>query len=1041
MGVIMQKIKTILLISFISVSFSQVFFSEYAEGSSNHKYLEIYNATDQTIDLTGYAFPNATNGANTDGTYDYWNDFDAGSSVAPGDVFVICHPSADDIIQSDCDQQHTYLSNGDDGFCLVEGNELSFSILDCIGTWSSVHPGDGWDVAGVSSATKDHTLVRKGYVLNGNSGNWEFSAGTDSNDSEWLVYDQNTWDYLGYHDIDESGNIYGCMDPSACNYNPDATADNGTCAEEDCLGECGGDAIVDDCGICDGQNSSMDCAGICDGDSVEDECGICDGDGTGCEDQAIFFSEYAEGSSNHKYLEIYNGTNQTINLNEYAFPNATNGANTDGTYDYWNEFDAGSSVAPGDVFVICHGSADDFIQTECDQHHTYLSNGDDGFCLVQGNESSFSILDCIGTWSSEDPGDGWDVAGISSATKDHTLVRKADILIGNGGNWELSAGTNAENSEWVVFDQNTWDYLGSHPNDFDNIQGCMDPEAENYNPNATIDDGSCQYAYDLTINDIQGQENESPFTGYFVNSSGIVTGVSYAGFFIQDGYGAWNGIWVYQSSPVVSIGDFVEVSGIVAEYNGLTEIEATNVTIISSDNTLPDPVELQTGELNESYEGVRVQFSNAICNLLPNDYGEWQVNDGSGDAIIDDRLSLPEVDINLTQSYDIVGVVDCYTTFKVQSTSVSIHYEEGQNIPPTAIAGDDQIVDFSQSVTLDGTTSYDPDGVIIGFIWVQESGIPVSFGDYEEPIIEFIAPDEFTELIFSLQVIDNEGTESFLDYVSISVGLPSIYDIQYTEDQGQYCYETELAGTEATVMGVITHMSSTSSGVPYLFVQDMDTDNLWSAITVFGDLPNLPNVGDKINITGTVNEYYSLTQITDVSYLEVISSGNHVAPTLVDAIDIGIECSLSGEMHESMFVEVHNITFDSVDEFGNWTISDNSGSTIVDDYHFDNSLGSWPNLSVGTMYDCLKGIVSYSYSEFKIYPRNINDFICSDDCIGNGDINNDDFINVLDIVAVVNFVLGTEVPTVNQICSADMNADEILNVLDIITIVNIIINS
>ena len=48
--------------------FSQLFFSESAEGSSNNKYLEIYNASDQTIDLTGYAFPNATNGANTENT-------------------------------------------------------------------------------------------------------------------------------------------------------------------------------------------------------------------------------------------------------------------------------------------------------------------------------------------------------------------------------------------------------------------------------------------------------------------------------------------------------------------------------------------------------------------------------------------------------------------------------------------------------------------------------------------------------------------------------------------------------------------------------------------------------------------------------------------------------------------------------------------------------------------------------------------------------------------------------------------------------------
>ena len=37
---------------------SELFFSEYAEGSSNHKYMEIYNPTSETIDLSGYAFAN-----------------------------------------------------------------------------------------------------------------------------------------------------------------------------------------------------------------------------------------------------------------------------------------------------------------------------------------------------------------------------------------------------------------------------------------------------------------------------------------------------------------------------------------------------------------------------------------------------------------------------------------------------------------------------------------------------------------------------------------------------------------------------------------------------------------------------------------------------------------------------------------------------------------------------------------------------------------------------------------------------------------------
>jgi len=76
------------------------------------------------------------------------------------------------------------------------------------------------------------------------------------------------------------------------------------------------------------------------------------------------------------------------------------------------------------------------------------------------------VLDCVGDWN-EDPGDGWDVAGVSAATKDHTIVRKADVASGNAGNWAASAGTDADDSEWVVLDQNTWDYLGSHPHEFE----------------------------------------------------------------------------------------------------------------------------------------------------------------------------------------------------------------------------------------------------------------------------------------------------------------------------------------------------------------------------------------------------------------------------------------------------------------------------------------------------------------------------------------------------------------------------------------------
>ena len=48
--------------------------------------------------------------------------------------------------------------------------------------------------------------------------------------------------------------------------------------------------------------------------------------------QNLFFSEYAEGSSNNKYLEIYNGGSETINLNNYQLINCRNGC------DSWEHF-------------------------------------------------------------------------------------------------------------------------------------------------------------------------------------------------------------------------------------------------------------------------------------------------------------------------------------------------------------------------------------------------------------------------------------------------------------------------------------------------------------------------------------------------------------------------------------------------------------------------------------------------------------------------------------------------------------------------------
>ena len=67
---------------------------------------------------------------------------------------------------------------------------------------------------------------------------------------------------------------------------------------------------------------------------------------------------------------------------------------------------------------------------------------------------------------------------------------------GNGGDWTTSAGTNEEDSEWIVHPQNTWNDLGFHTftgNCGAAVEGCTNPNATNYDASATSDDGSCLF--------------------------------------------------------------------------------------------------------------------------------------------------------------------------------------------------------------------------------------------------------------------------------------------------------------------------------------------------------------------------------------------------------------------------------------------------------------------------------------------------------------------------------------------------------------------
>jgi predicted extracellular nuclease len=137
----------------------------------------------------------------------------------------------------------------------------------------------------------------------------------------------------------------------------------------------------------------------------------------------LFISEYIEGSSNNKAIEIFNGTGSDVDLgaNNYAVQMCFNG-NTSCTLN----IALTGTVASGDVFVLAHSSANAAILAQADQRNgAGWFNGDDVVVLRKGGTSLVDVIGELGT----DPGTEWG-SGLTS-TADNTLRRKPSIQAGD----------------------------------------------------------------------------------------------------------------------------------------------------------------------------------------------------------------------------------------------------------------------------------------------------------------------------------------------------------------------------------------------------------------------------------------------------------------------------------------------------------------------------------------------------------------------------------------------------------------------------------
>ena len=160
----------------------------------------------------------------------------------------------------------------------------------------------------------------------------------------------------------------------------------------------------------------------------------------------------------------------------------------------------------------------------------------------------------------------------------------------------------------------------------------------------------------VTIAEIQGTGDVSPYADQMVTTSGVITAVNgTSGYFMQAGAGPWSGIYVFTPSAAVTRGDSLSISGLVTEFNGQTQI--SNVSSFDVHNTavnVPPTIVTTAAANTEPYESVLVQVVNVNCTAQ-GEFGQYTMNDGSGPVLVDDVLYAHPFDVG--SNYDIIGVL------------------------------------------------------------------------------------------------------------------------------------------------------------------------------------------------------------------------------------------------------------------------------------------------------------------------------------------------------------------------------------------------
>ncbi|CAM5191240.1 LTD domain-containing protein OS=Ureibacillus acetophenoni OX=614649 GN=SAMN05877842_101164 PE=4 SV=1 [Ureibacillus acetophenoni] len=523
----------------------------------------------------------------------------------------------------------------------------------------------------------------------------------------------------------------------------------------------------------------------------------------------LIISEYIEGSSFNKAIEIYNGTGKAIDLGNYTLEIYSNGASA-----VSQAVTLSGTLENGDVYVLYNSQAVDAIKAVGDlENNTVINfNGDDTLVLKKGD----TVIDSFGQVG-VDPGTSW---GTTVKTVDNTLIRNSKVLTGDTNPYDAFV----PEVEWTGLGKDNFTDLGKHLSD-GNPGGPVDPETPNV---ITIAEARTQGTGSATV-------------------KGIVTAKLKNTIHIQDSTAA---IAVRPTSLDVEIGDEIIVSGSLQDYRGLLQLDSAKVEQKTTAD-IPEPKELSGAEINEENESKLAIVKN--IELIDVNKGSGWANytvkaeDGTEFLVRDETGTL---NLSVGTTYDsITGIIQQFDQdYQIIPRGQADIVEDATTVQKVYASHPSGTIPAGTKITLSTST------VGAQIYYTTDGTVPtIATGKlYEGPIT--IDDDTTIKAIAVKDGLSNSEVSEF------TYTVYEVEDIQIHDIQGVGHNSPFKGKVVENVEGIVTYTYKIGSG-NYFTMQTPDDKKDGNAKTSEGIIVYTGNkatvqVGNLVSVTGTVDEYH-----------------------------------------------------------------------------------------------------------------------------------------------------------------------------------------